>query len=104
MSLENLDIAFKTIEFLSVIGGGSLVLVKIGRMTERFELIGKQQAKEIADLSRGMENVNRLLVTIAEQKGRMDRMDDRAIMQGGRLDELSRRFNDFLDRGQPNAK
>lgn len=99
-ALDSIDIAFKAVEFLSVIGGGGLVLVKIGRMTERFELIGKQQAKEIADLSRGMENVNRLLITIAEQKGRMDRMDDRAILQGSRLDELAKRVNDWFDQSR----
>ncbi len=40
----------KFAEILSIIGTGMFVVFRVGRATERFELIGQLQAKEITEL------------------------------------------------------
>lgn len=51
-----------------------------------------------------IDKIDGVLVTLAEQKGRMDRMDDRQVMSGGRLDELTRRFNEWTDRREESRR
>jgi len=57
----------------------------------RMNMVDKELAK--------MGNV---LVTLAEAKGRMDRMDDRQVMTGARLDELAKRVNEWMDHRDQN--
>jgi hypothetical protein len=53
--------------------------------------------QRLDSVDRQLEKMDNVLVALAENKGRMDRSDDRAIMQGNRLDELTRRFNNWVD-------
>jgi hypothetical protein len=43
-----LDVTLKLAEIITLVGGGTTVVYKMGRMTSRFELIGEQQAREIS--------------------------------------------------------
>lgn len=52
----------------------------------------------IDGVDRELAKMGDVLVKMEQSKGRMDRMDDRVIMTGGRLDELSRRVNEWMDR------
>lgn len=92
---------FETIKFftetLTFAGGAALLFLKMGRMTGRFEAIGTQQAKEITELKKGMEGMANILIRLTEQQGRMDRIEDRQLASGKRLDELTARFNRLSD-------
>lgn len=52
----------------------------------------------IDNVDRQLEKMDNVLVALAENKGRMDRMDDRAVLQGARLDEMTKRLNSWIDR------
>lgn len=49
-------------------------------------------------VDRQLEKMDNVLVVLAENKGRMERMDDRAVLQGSRIDDLTKRFNQWADR------
>lgn len=93
-----LDFVLKVGTFLAIVCGGGLTLFKMGRMSATFERVGEHQAKEIADLKNGMSKVEGVLVALANQSGRTDRVEDRVALQGQRIDTLSARFNAMVDK------
>ena len=95
--IETLDILIKLATLTAILGGGGITLFKIGRMTQKFEQISVQQSKEISELKTGMSKVEGVLVAIANQGGRIDRIEDRVQAQGQRVDELAHRLNTFID-------
>jgi hypothetical protein len=44
-----------------------------------------------------LEKMDGVMVMLAENKGRMDRVDDRLLMTGQRVDEMTRRINRWID-------
>lgn len=82
----------KFMEIISIVGTGIFVVFKVGRATERFELIGQQQAKEITELKETVKAV------AAAQTASIS---DRAMIasQGQMLAELRKEFN-LLRSGQ----
>lgn len=44
-----------------------------------------------------IEKIDGVLVVLAENKGRMELIDQRVSMQGGRLDDMTKRFNEWVD-------
>lgn len=96
---EALDFALKLATLISLVGGGGIIIYKMGRLTQKFELIGEQQSKEISELKVGVSKMEGVLVSLANQSGRVDRVEDRVALQGQRIDELTKRFNAVIDRG-----
>ena len=72
---------------LTIIGGVYAIKGDTRVLGQRLDAVDKQLEK--------MENV---LVVLAENRGRMDAIELRASMQGGRLDDLTKRFNNLSDR------
>lgn len=68
-------------------------------MTNRFEMIGVQQAKEISEVKRGVDRISDLMIDLTKVNGRMDRLEDRQLAEGKRVDEISKRLWNF-DTGQ----
>ncbi len=97
--VELTDFFLKLATLAAILGGGGITIYKMGRMTQRFELIGIQQSKEITELKTGMAKVEGVLIALANQNGRIDRVEDRQGMQGQRIDALSVRFNALIDKG-----
>jgi hypothetical protein len=85
------------IEAFTLISSGGFILFRIGQMTQKFELIGRQQAKEISELKENIEKLNEMLVQMANQNGRINVMEERQMMTIKRLDEISTRLNIHLD-------
>lgn len=50
-----------------------------------------------------IDKMDNVLVNLAQFDGRLNRLEDRQILSGTRLDELSKRVNDNID-GQLKAK
>lgn len=93
---EEVDLAFKSAELLALVLGGGALFYRTGRMTMKFEQIGKQQAEEISELKIAVKE----LVTSTT---RIDRLEERQLAEGQRLDEavaMLHRFlyNDIMDR------
>lgn len=86
----DLETIFRASEIIVVILGIGGILFRIGKMTERFELIGRQQACEIQELK---ESVKELIKT----NSRMDRLEERQLMEGKRVDELTNRLNRYAN-------
>jgi hypothetical protein len=53
---------------------------------------------QMADVQTTLRELGTVLVSMAETRGRIDRLDDRLLSQGKRLDDLSRRLDDNHDR------
>lgn len=75
-------------------GAGVVLTVKSDNrvLKQRLDAVDKQLAK--------MDNV---LVTLAENKGRMDMAEQRAILQGQRIDNITQRFDNWIDDNGPYA-
>lgn len=97
--VEAIDFTVKICTLFAIIGGGGITLFRLGRMTQKFEHIGTQQALEIKELKEGMQRFEGVLVALANQSGRTDRVEDRVALQGQRIDALSARFNAVVDKG-----
>ena len=98
-AIELLDLVIKAATLISIVVGGGVTLFRMGRMAQKFEEIGKQQSKEISELKLGMSKVEGVLIALADQSGRIDRVEDRVALQGQRLDGVSARFNSIVDKG-----
>lgn len=79
-----LDLAFKVLQIIALLGGGALLLFKLGRTTERVEqtlerqnVILQQNADEIVALKEETKKVNLVLTEIALQKQQLEMLDRR---------------------------
>src|SRR5579872_4155278 len=93
MSSADLETALRALEILCILGGGARILWQMSAMATKFELVGTQQAKEISELKIGVEKLGGVLITIAQQAGRMDRIEERQLAEGKRMDEITIRVN-----------
>lgn len=91
------DTVYRWLEIGALLGGLALVLLRMGKMTGKFEQIGKQQADEISELKKGVQEIGNILIQLTAQSGRMDRIEDRQVLSGRRIDELQIRLNRFVD-------
>ena len=78
--------------FLTVIGGFYAIKGDTRVLKQRLDAVDRQ-----------LEKMDNVLVLLAENKGRMDAIELRASMSGGRLDELTNRFNRYFD-DQPHER
>lgn len=76
----------KFLEIISIVGTGIFVVFKVGRTTERFELVGQEQAKEITELKDAVK-----AVAAAQSASISDRAQ--IVNQGAQLVELRREVN-----------
>lgn len=80
---ENVDTALKLFEIVSIVGGGGLVIFKLGRTTERVEQtlahqnqILDNQVMELKELKIDIEKVATVLATVAVQNSRLNRLEE----------------------------
>lgn len=66
-------------------------------MTQKFEQIGAQQAEEITEIKTGLRKVTDILIELSKISGRIDRVEDRQMAQGKRLDQTETRLNRVID-------
>jgi 1-aminocyclopropane-1-carboxylate deaminase/D-cysteine desulfhydrase-like pyridoxal-dependent ACC family enzyme len=95
--VADLDTALKLLEIVSIAGGGATIIWRLSALATKFELIGSQQSSEIKALKAQVERLGDVLVRLAEQSGRLDRLSDTVIATGKRLDDLGNRFNAYVD-------
>jgi hypothetical protein len=86
----DLDLSIKVVELVGFLGSAALILFRMGRITERFEMIGKHQAAEITELKLGVEKLSLLMTEVALQKQRLDTMDRRQETLDKRYEDLRR--------------
>lgn len=104
--MSELDFIFRVLEIVAasgVIGGLVAIIYRMGRMTQKFEMIGIQQAAEITDLKMETEKLGMaigglqvVLIELAKVGGQIGRIEDRQLQEGKRLDDLTDRFNQHL--------
>lgn len=82
--------AARLAEVILVIIGIGGILYKLGGMTEKFEMIGKQQAVEISDLKDAVKE-------FVKNTARVERMEERQLNEGKRLDNLESRLNKYIN-------
>ena len=97
MAANDLENILRALEIISVIAGGGAIVWRMANMATRFELIGVQQSKEINELKKGIESLSSVLVTLAQQSGRIDRIEDRQMAEGKRVDDIGNRLNIYLN-------
>ena len=85
------------IHLIEVIGSGLIVAVGAWVSIRVETSVLKVRMGNVEDELKQMGNI---LVSLAETKGRMDRMDDRAMMQGGRIDELAKAVREMAGQFQ----
>lgn len=75
----------------------STLLWRMATMTQKFEQIGAQQAEEITEIKTGLRKVTDILIELSKISGRIDRVEDRQMAQGKRLDQTETRLNRVID-------
>lgn len=80
----SLDVIFKSIELISIMGGGGFMVFKFGRASQRFETVAMQQGMEISELKADIKELSRVMTKVA--------------LQDERLVNISARMNSFEDR------
>ena len=83
-----LDTTLRLAELVTLVGGGVVIVFRMGRMTERFELIGQRQADEISELKRAVGRFGDVLTDLAVQKNRLDGQAERINLLDRRYEEL----------------
>jgi acyl carrier protein phosphodiesterase len=86
-TLENV---LRIAEILGVIGGGTIVMVGLGRTTGRLEAAIKQQADEIKIMRDDIREINKVLSLVAVQATRLDVVDQRLQSIDNRYEDLRR--------------
>lgn len=88
MDASTLDLIFRAVEILSIIGAGSTVVFKLGSTITKFELIGSQQAREIAQLQEGVKAIASVVTQMALADQRQDMFEDRINRMEKLVDEV----------------
>jgi regulator of replication initiation timing len=86
----DLETAYRFAEFLLVVIGIGGILYRLGRMTEKFEQVGQQQAQEISELKNSVKELVKTNV-------RLERIEERQLSEGRRVDELTNRVNRYVN-------
>lgn len=104
----DLDLAYKLAEVIVLGGGVVLAIVRSGRLIQRFEGIAERQTAEITDLKMDVRELSKLVIELTELNGHLNLLEERQLLSGKRLDEyqslmserlneLSARFNRYVD-------
>lgn len=99
-AVANFDTILKVFEIVSIVGGGIIIVFRTGRLTERVERIGTQQADELKDVKTKIEKIGELVTDLAVQKSRLDSLDKRYDTLDQRWEEL-RHGKGFVDHPGP---
>lgn len=83
-----LELIFRTIEIIAVIGGGIIILLKMGRMMGSFEAVSMQQTHEIGEMKAEMKGLSQLITAVAVQKVEMAGMREEILQLRRWYDEL----------------
>ena len=76
------------IEAAAIIGGGLLILVRMGRMMGAFETIGKQQAFEISEIKNDIKEIRTVVTTVAVQKVEINSIQEQITRLWTIVDEI----------------
>lgn len=83
-----IDNAFKILEIISIIGGGGLVVFRLGRAMATFETVGRAQGQEIRELKDSVKELGKIVVNQALQNQRLDQIGQQQALLAKQLDEL----------------
>lgn len=87
---QMLETALRIFEIGSILGGGAVILFKLGRAIERFEGVGKIQGGQINEMKESIKSLADLMTKQALASQRMDNFGDRMNRQDKLLDDLRR--------------
>ena len=90
MTSPEFELIARVIEICSILGGGGMILIRLGRAIERFEQIGQQQGKEISELKDAIRSNNEVIVKVAVQNQLIADLGSRASRMEDSIDDLRR--------------
>lgn len=83
-----LETALRVAELLTILGAGGMVIFKLGRTTNKFELIGAQQAMEIKELKEGVQELQKLVIANAVFDTKMQTVNSRLDRMEAQMEDL----------------
>lgn len=85
----------------AILGGGLIAWGALRgtviALTKDFGVFTSRSEAQFDDVKVELKKLGEVMVILAESKGRMDRMDDRAILQGSRIDESTKQIISLRD-------
>ncbi len=72
---------------------GKVLVERVKHMSEQFV----ETKLEVKEIKTEIKDMTALLVEMAKQEARIDRVEERQLAQGSRLDETIKRVNNILD-------
>lgn len=88
MHPAELDLWFKGLELLVWVMGGLGIIYKLGGAVKQFEIVGKQQSKEISELKTEIKGLGEVLVQQAVQSSRMDNLRESVSLLDRKVDAI----------------
>ncbi len=85
---QTVETALRLFEILSIIGGGAIVLFRLGRAIEKVEQVGQQQGVEITALKDGVKQLADIMIKQALTNQRLDNLGERMNRQDKQIDEM----------------
>lgn len=82
------DTAIKLIELLTFLGGGSLILVRLGQYAGKFEQMTRRQSDEIKDLKNEVKEIKTVVSDLAVQSNRIDNISQRMTQLDEKVERL----------------
>ncbi len=90
MDSVNFNLVGIVIQTFTMLSGAGIVVYKLGRATEKFDAIGQQQAREIAELKDGIKVISEVVTKQALTNMRQDVLEDRLNRTEHMIDDLRR--------------
>lgn len=87
---EWFDAGLKLAELITFVGGGGVILWKLGRAVGKFEEISVQQSEEIKELKDAVKETNEVFIKIAVQTQTLSDLSSRLGRTEAMLDDLRR--------------
>lgn len=88
MDKNNLAALLQLIQITAMIGGGALILLRMGRMMGAFETIGTQQSREITMIKDEIKEIRTVVTHVAVQKVEINSLREEVGYLRKTLDEL----------------
>lgn len=68
------------------------IIFRTGSITKEFKMIAEHQGEEISEVKKGLDKLSELIIDLTRVSGRLDRLEDRQLAEGKRLDEAVKRL------------
>lgn len=84
MTSSEFDVLLKVVEFITLVGGGAVIFIRLGRTAQKFD----QHSEAIMEMKTELKGFREVVTTLAVQDTRMNAMQEQLTILDKRYEEL----------------